>query len=133
MYVGSVGRRRFLLGPFCWRAGFFSAGVRVACVPTCLLVRTLGEVDRERVVYFPFLLNPLAGAAAWLGAGGEVGASDGMIAVAMYRVEVALCRPRNGPSGARETQWLASVEGDWLALERDGLVLRCLGRRSCLG
>ena len=117
----------------CWRAGFFPSGVRVDRVLAWLLVRMLGAVDRERVGSFPFLLTPLSGAAAWLGAGGEVGASDGMIAVAMYRVEVALCRPRNGPLGARETQWLASVEGDWLALERDGLVLRCLGRRSCLG
>ena len=64
-------------------------------------MRTLGAVDQERVVSFPFLLTPLSCAAACLGAGGEVGASDGMIAVTMSRVEVALCHPRNGPLGAR--------------------------------
>ena len=42
-----------------------------------------GAVDWERVVSFTFLLTHLAGAAVGLGARGEVGASDGMIAVAM--------------------------------------------------
>ena len=37
------------------------------------------------VSFFFALLYP-AGAAVWLGAGGEVGASDGMIAVVMFRV-----------------------------------------------
>ena len=37
------------------------------------------------VSFFLALLSP-AGAAVWLGAGGEVGASDGMIAVAMSHV-----------------------------------------------
>ena len=43
----------------CWRAGFYSAEVRVARVPDWLLVRTLGEVYLERVVSFTFLLTPL--------------------------------------------------------------------------
>ena len=41
-----------------------------------------------------------AGAAVWLGAGGEVGASDGMISVAMSHV-LAFCRPQDCSSGAR--------------------------------
>ena len=66
--------------------GFSVAGGRVARVPTWLLVRTLRAVDRERVGSFLFSLNYLAGAAAWLGAGEEVGESDRMISVAMSRV-----------------------------------------------
>ena len=38
------------------------------------------------VSFFFALLFPVS-AAVWLGAGGEVGASDGMIAVAMSRVQ----------------------------------------------
>ena len=52
------------------------------------------------VSFFFALLSP-ASAAVWLGAGGEVGASDGMIAVAMSRV-LAFLRPRDCSSGARE-------------------------------
>ena len=85
-YVGYVGPWRFAPGLFLLTSPFLSAGSRVACVPACLLVRNLGAVDRERVVCFPFLLTPLAGAVAWLGARGEMGASDGTIAVAMSRV-----------------------------------------------
>ena len=48
-----------------------------------LLVRTLWVVDRWRVVSFFLALLISAGAAVWLGSGGEVGASDGMVAVAM--------------------------------------------------
>ena len=86
----------------------------------------LGAVDRERVVSFPFLLTPLAGAAAWLGAGGEVGASDRMIAVAMSRIRwrsvvPGMVRWERGSCGT-----LNRVAG---ALGRDGLVLRV----SCLG
>ena len=47
-----------------------------------------GAVDWERVVSFTFLLTHLAGAAVGLGARGEVGASDGMVAVVMSRVSV---------------------------------------------
>ena len=89
----------------CWRAGFFSAEVRVARVPAWLLVLTLVAV--ERVVSFPFLLTPLSGTAAWIGAGGEVGASDGMIAVAMSRVRWRSIVPRNGRLGARETRYVS--------------------------
>ena len=75
--VGSSGSRE---------PGFSAAGGQVARLPTWLLVHTLGAVDRERMGSFLFALTPLDGAAALLGAGGEVGASDGMIAVAMSRV-----------------------------------------------
>ena len=79
------------LDVFAWpfvvgKPGFSAAGGWVAQVSTWLLVRTQGEVDRERVGSFLFALTPLAGAAAWLGAGGEVGASNRMISVVMYRV-----------------------------------------------
>ena len=49
-------------------------------------MRTLWLVDQERVSYFIFALTPLVGAAAWLGSGGEVGASDGMITVIISRM-----------------------------------------------
>ena len=52
------------------------------------------------VSFFLALLTP-SGAAVWLRAGGEVGASDGMIAVVMSRV-LAFRRPRDFLSGARE-------------------------------
>ena len=70
-------------------------------VPTWLLVLTLWAVDFWRVVAFFFALLLPVGAAVWLGAGGEVGASDRMIAVAMSRVLVCR-RPRDFFSGARE-------------------------------
>ena len=66
--------------------GFLSAGIWVAHVSAWLLVRALRAVVREWVVYFTFLMTPLSGSAAWLGAGGGVGASGGMIAVAMSRM-----------------------------------------------
>ena len=66
--------------------GFSVAGGRVAQLPTCILVRTLRAVYQERVGSFLFALTPLAGTTAWLGTGGEVGASNGMIAVVMSRV-----------------------------------------------
>ena len=55
-----------------------------------LLVRTLWTVDLWRVDSFFLALIFPAGAAVWLGARGEVGASDGMVAVAMSYVGVAL-------------------------------------------
>ena len=113
----------------CWRAGFYSAEVRVARVPAWLLVLTLGEVYLERVVSFTFLLTLLVGAAAWLGAWGEVGTSDGVVAVAMSRVRWRSVVPGMVLRGQGRCGTLASVEGDWLDLGRDGLVLRC----SCLG
>ena len=66
--------------------GFSVAGGRVAQLPTCILVRTLRAVYQERVGYFLFALTPLARSAARLGTGGEVGASDGTITVAMSHV-----------------------------------------------
>ena len=86
----------------------------------------LGSVNRERVGFFIFALTPLAGAATWLGAGGEVGASDRMIVVAMSRVQCrsvvpGMVRWERGSCGT-----LDRVAG---ALGRDGLVLRV----SCLG
>ena len=67
--------------------GFFSAGTCVGHVPSWLLVMwTLGAPDRVWVPLQSFLqasipcsTAPLAGAAAWLSAGGEVGVSDGMV------------------------------------------------------
>ena len=70
-------------------------------VPTWLLVRTLGAVDIWRVVSFFLALLLPAGAAVWLGAGGEVGTSDGMVAVAMSRMLACRC-PQDCSSGARE-------------------------------
>ena len=74
--------RPFVVG----KPGFSAAGGRVVCVPTWLLVCTLCAVDRGRVVSFLFSLPSPSGTAVWIGAGGEVGASDGMIAVAMSHV-----------------------------------------------
>ena len=115
-------------GPFvAGEPGFSSAGVRFARVPAWLLVRTLGAVDREWVVYFTFLMTPLDGADAWLGAGGEVGSSDRLIAVAMSRVRWRSVVPGIFRRGQGRRSTLASVTGDWLALGRDGLVLCCFG------
>ena len=50
--------------------------------------------------FFLALLSPY-GVAVWLGAGGEVGASNEMIAVAMSPV-LAFQLPRDCSSGARE-------------------------------
>ena len=70
------------------KTGFFSARTRVDRVPAWLLViQTPGAPDLGRVLLqglllasFPCSIAPLAGAAAWLSAGGAVGASDGMVA-----------------------------------------------------
>ena len=90
--------------------GFFSAGTCVGHVPSWLLVMwTLGAPDRVWVPLQSFLqasipcsTAPLAGAAAWLSAGGEVGVSDGMVAKALSFVGRVLRRPRNDPSGKKE-------------------------------
>ena len=66
-----------------------------------------GAVDWERVVSFTFLLTHLAGAAVGLGARGEVGASDGMIDVAMSSVRWRCIVLGIYPSGARE-MWYVS-------------------------
>ena len=84
-----------------WQAGISATRGRVVRVPTWLLVRTLWAVDRWRVVSFFFALLSPSGFAVWLGAGGYVGASDRMIAVAVSRV-LAFFRPRDCSSGARE-------------------------------
>ena len=89
-------------------------------------MRTLVAVDLERVVSFNFLLTPLVGAPTWQGSGGEVGASGGMIAVAMSRVSWRSVVPGMVRRGRGICGRLASVEG---TLGRDGLVLRC----SCIG
>ena len=70
------------------------------------------------ISFFLALLLP-AGAAVWLGAGGEVGASNGMVAVAMYRV-LACRHPWDFSLGAREL-----CDGGWLGrgLVADTLVL----------
>ena len=72
----------------------------------------LEAVNQKRVVSFPFLLTPLSGAAAWLGAGGgKVGASDGMIAVAMSRVRWRSVVPRMVHWGRVRCGTVASVTG----------------------
>ena len=102
--------------------GFFAAGGRVSRVPTWILVCTLGAVDWELLGSFIFVLTPLARAAAWLGAGGEVGESNGMIAVAISCVQWHYVVPGMFRRGQGSCGTLASVAG---ALGRDGLVLRC--------
>ena len=82
------------------RPGFSATRGRVF-VLTWILVRTLCAVERWRVVSFFLALLLPAGAAVWLGTGGEVGASGGMIAVAMSCV--LACRlPQDCSLGARE-------------------------------
>ena len=97
-------------GPFvAGVTGFFSAGTRVGRVPALLLVmRTLGSPELVRVPLQGFLRDsipcstaPLSGAVAWLGAGGEVGASDGVVAKALSFVGRVIHRPRNDPSGTK--------------------------------
>ena len=83
-------------------------------------------VDREQVVSFLFALPSLAGAAVWLGAGGEVGASDGMIAVVMSRVRWRFVVPGIFRRGRGSCGTVASLAG---ASGRYALVLRV----SCLG
>ena len=73
----------FVVGVSC----FFPTRTCIGRVPAWLLVtRTLGALDLVRMPLRGFLrasipcsMSPLAGAAAWLGAGGEVGVSDGMV------------------------------------------------------
>ena len=77
------------------------------------MVRTLGAVDQELVVSFTFLLTPIAGATAWLGAGGEVGASDGMINVSIFRVRWRSVIPGIVCWGQGRRGTLARVIGDW--------------------
>ena len=112
---------RFAWPFFVDKPGFPVAGGRVARVPTWILVRTLGAVDREQVGYFLFALTPLARSAAWLGTGGEVGASDGTITVAISHVRWCSVVPGLVRWGQGSCRTLASVAG---ALGRDGLVLR---------
>ena len=99
-------------GPFvAGDTGFFSSGTRVGRVPAWLLVmRTLEAPDLVRVPLQSFLrasltclMAPLAGAAAWLGAGGAVGGSDGIVAEALSFEERLLCRPWNDPSGTKKS------------------------------
>ena len=91
--------------------GFSAAGCRFSIVPAWLLVRTLGAVDLEKVGSFLFVLTPLTSTAAWIGAGGEVGASDGMIAVVMYRVQWRSVIPRMVSQGRGRCGTLASMKG----------------------
>ena len=124
---------------------FFSAGTCVGCIPAWLLVmRTLGARDLVRVPLWgllrasiPCSRSPLSGAAAWLGAGGEVGACDGMFAKVLSFVGRVLRRPQNvvGAEEAiialcerRETSWL--LEGGpaswWGYVIREGTLCRLL-------
>ena len=67
----------------------FSATRGLVLVLTWLIVRTLWTEDRWQVVSFFLALLLPDGAAVWLGTGGEVGASDGMVAVVISRVSVS--------------------------------------------
>ena len=78
----------------------FSATAGLVFGATWLLVRALSAVIRSRLS-FPFALSFPAGAAVWLGAGGEVGASEGMVAVVFP--EWVLCHSRECLSGANES------------------------------
>ena len=100
-------------GPFvAGETGFFSAGTRVCRVLAWLLVIwTLETPDLGRVLMWGFLrasfpcsMLHLAGAVAWLGARGAEGAFDGMVSRALSFRAMALCRPQNGPSRAKETR-----------------------------
>ena len=126
--VGSGGGLEMSAGPFvAGETGFFYAGTQVGRVLACLLViRTLGTPDLGRVLLQGFLwdllpcsMNPLAGVAAWLGAGGVVGAFDGMVARALYFGGMVLRRTQNSPSGQRRRGRLARAKGDWLGSGRD--------------
>ena len=74
-----------------------------------LVMQTLGAPDLVRVLLWGFLqasipcsTAPLAGAATWFGAGGEVGASDRMVAKNLsFRGRVLRC-PHNDPSGTKD-------------------------------
>ena len=78
----------------------FSATAGLVFGATRLLVRALSAVIRSRLSFL-FALSFPAGAAVWLGAGGEVGASEGMVAVVFP--EWVLCRPWECSSGAKKS------------------------------
>ena len=82
--------RPFVVG----KPEFSATRGRVVCVPTWILVRTLWALECCRVVSLFFTLLSPAGAAVWLGASGEVGESDGMVAVAMSGVRWRFVVPR---------------------------------------
>ena len=90
--------------------GFFSAGAWVGRVSAWILViQTLGAPNLVLVLLRGFLrasvpcsMDPLAGAAAWLGARGASGASGGMFARPLPFGGMALRCPRNDLSGAKE-------------------------------
>ena len=91
--------------------GFLSARTRVSRGPAWILVmRALGAPDLVQVLLWGFLrasfpcsMAPLAGAAAWLGSGGAVGESEGKVAKAFSFRGRVLRRPRNYPSGTKDT------------------------------
>ena len=117
---------RFVRPLLVGKPGFSAAGGRVIRVLTWILVRTLWALDWGRVVSFLFALPSPAGASMWLGAGGEVGASDGIIAVAMSRVQWRFVVPGIFRRGRGSCGKVASLSG---ALVLDALVLGvyCLG------
>ena len=102
--------------------GFFSSGTRVGHVHAWILVmRMLVAPDLVQVLLRGFLrasitcsTAPLAGAAAWLGAGEEVGASDGMVAKAFPSWEGFSVIPRLIRWGRRSCISLISAKGDGL-------------------
>ena len=72
-------------------------------------MQTLGAPDLVRVLLRGFLwaslpcsMTPLSSRAAWLGAGGAVEASNGMVDKELSFGGRVLRRPRNDPSGTKE-------------------------------
>ena len=55
-------------------------------------------------------MAPLASADVWLGTGGTVEAFGGMVARALFFGGMALRRPQNGPSEAKETRYISRRE-----------------------
>ena len=89
---------------------FFSTGTLAGRVLAWLLViLTLGATDLLQVLLWGFLralfpcsMSPLAGAAAWIGARGALGASGGMVVILLSFRGMVLRRPLNDPSGTKE-------------------------------
>ena len=99
------------VGPFVvGGTGFFSAGTRVVHVPYWILVmQMLGASELVRVplrgflqVSIPCSTAALTGAAVWIGAGGELRASDGIVSKALSFVGRVIRCPQNDPSGTKE-------------------------------
>ena len=95
---------------FAGDTGVFSAGNRVGCVPTWILVmRTLGRRTWYRCYFggscrlrFPAQCPLFPARPHGSAPGGAVGASDGMVAKVLSFGGRVLRRPRNDPFGTKE-------------------------------